>query len=213
MSNNSQRFNFVNYYPQNYQMQNDFLPNHLDHYTPTQNIQPVTNENAIEIDELIDEPMDETTVDIIDEPGDDETIDESGFDSSNYNSTELWSHSEINKLLDILTVNWELFKTNKTRFYASAAMKLGRNKTGKQVKGKLFHLKTKYTSEKKDVTGKEPSTWPYLNKMDILFGSRENINPDYLISTLTLNEKEKDDVNILFIYLYINMIYKLLIII
>ncbi|CAI2178625.1 6722_t:CDS:2, partial [Funneliformis geosporum] len=64
------------------------------------------------------------------------------------------THSEINKLLDILAVNWELYKFNKTKFYASAAIKLGRNKTGKQVKGKLFNLRTKYTNEKKEVAGK-----------------------------------------------------------
>ena len=143
----------------------------------------------IEVNEPIDEPItinDDKPVD--NETIDDETIDESELDSSYY-TTELWSHSDINKLLDILAVNWELYKTNKTQFYASAAIKLGRNKTGKQVKGKLFSLKTKYINEKKEVTGKA-SKWPYLNKMECLFGGRENVNPDYLISALTLDEKD-----------------------
>ena len=67
MSDNSQQFNFVNYYLQHYQtIQNDSLHppipplgnNHLDHYTPSQNIQSVTNEKMIEAnDELIDESI------------------------------------------------------------------------------------------------------------------------------------------------------------
>ncbi|CAI2177972.1 14335_t:CDS:2, partial [Funneliformis geosporum] len=52
----------------------------------------------------------------------------------------------------MLAINWELYKSNKIKFYASAAIKLGRNKTGKQINGKLFNLKTKYTNEKKKVT-------------------------------------------------------------
>ncbi|CAG8496067.1 4425_t:CDS:2 [Dentiscutata heterogama] len=141
----------------------------------------------------IDVPSDEETIEeIIDETVDemiDETVDESELEDSN-NST-LWSHPDINKLLGILAVNWELYKSNKTKFCATAAIKLGKNKTGTQVKTKLQNLKTKYSNERKEVTGKATSKWPYLEKMDRLFGSRENINPDYLIWSLSSDEKDK----------------------
>ena len=75
-----------------------------------------------------------------------------------------------------MAVNWELYKTNKIKFYASAAIKLGRNKTEKQVKGKLFSLKTKCMKVKKVVTGEASSQWPYLDKMEILFGSNFSFN-------------------------------------
>ncbi|CAG8782806.1 15091_t:CDS:2, partial [Dentiscutata erythropus] len=80
------------------------------------------------------------------------------------NNSTLWLHSDINKLLDILAINWELYKSNKTKFCATAAIRLGKNKTGTQ-----------------EVTGKATSKWPYLEKMEHLFGSRDNINPYYLI--------------------------------
>ncbi|CAG8539625.1 2353_t:CDS:2, partial [Scutellospora calospora] len=67
-------------------------------------------------------------------------------------STTIWLYSDINKLLDILAINWKLYTTNKTRFYRCAAYKLGNNKMGKQVKAKLLSLRTKYINEKKEVT-------------------------------------------------------------
>ncbi|CAG8456972.1 10967_t:CDS:2 [Scutellospora calospora] len=72
-------------------------------------------------------------------------------------------HIEDDKIIDE-TINWKLYITNKTKFYRCATYKLGNNKMGKQ---------------------------PYLKKIDSLFSSQENINSDYLISSLTLDEKEK----------------------
>ncbi len=161
---------FINYYPQNYwpyqAMQNDSLR----HPLIQPNIQFVTKNrsNYVSSEELEEpEAIDETTNEMNDG---EETIviDESELEEDSSCITELWTHSDISKLLDILALNWELYKNNKTKFCASAAIKLGRNKTGKQVKAKLFNLRTKYTNEKKEVTGKATSKWPYLKKMDSL---------------------------------------------
>ncbi|CAB5381082.1 unnamed protein product [Rhizophagus irregularis] len=101
-------------------------------------------EEVKEIDEATNETIDDEIIDKIINVIDDEE------DSSCI--TELWTYSDINKLLDILAVNWELYKNNKTKFCTNA-------KRGKQVKAKLFNLnRTRYTNDKKEVTGKATST-------------------------------------------------------
>ncbi|CAG8550338.1 4605_t:CDS:2 [Scutellospora calospora] len=186
----SQNNNTINYQPNSMYVSNEEITKKIVGGSTKETINMLSDDEIVDkaIDEMVDEIDDEIDDEIVDEMID-ETVDENELKDSN-NST-LWSHSDINKLLDILAINWELYKSNKTKFCATAAIKLGKNKTGIQIKTKLQSLKTKYSNEKKEVTGKATSKWPYLEKMDHLFGSRENINPDYLISSLSLDEKDK----------------------
>ncbi|CAB5388414.1 unnamed protein product [Rhizophagus irregularis] len=154
MSDNNLHFNhFVNYYSQNYWL---YQATQIDslRYPSIQLPSKIIKinhsdfkhslEEVKEIDEATNETIDDEIIDKIINVIDDEE------DSSCI--TELWTYSDINKLLDILAVNWELYKNNKTKFCTNA-------KRGKQVKAKLFNLnRTRYTNDKKEVTGKATST-------------------------------------------------------
>ncbi|CAG8476043.1 27407_t:CDS:2, partial [Racocetra persica] len=96
----------------------------------------VPSNNEI-VDEIINEMVKEMVVEIVDEMVNemvdkmiDEMVDENELKDSN------------NKL----------YKTNKTKFCATAAIKLRKHKTERQIKTKLQNLKTRYSNEKKEVT-------------------------------------------------------------
>src|SRR5438874_2128814 len=81
------------------------------------------------------------------------------------NETQHWSDSEIKSLLSYLSDNFDLFRTNKTQFCARAAMKIGNNRTGTQVKYKIQALIKKFEEENREETGKGRSNWQYFDMM------------------------------------------------
>ncbi|CAG8758533.1 15588_t:CDS:2 [Gigaspora rosea] len=81
-------------------------------------------------------------------------------------SSKFWSDSETKALLSFLSDNFDLYHKNKPKFYAAAAINIGNNRTSVQVDSKI------------------QSKWPYLDEMNELFGNRENVKPDYLISSI-----------------------------
>ncbi|CAG8557126.1 14293_t:CDS:2, partial [Cetraspora pellucida] len=100
-------------------------------------------------------------------------------------SNKFWENSETRALLSFLAENFNIYRKNKTKFYVSAAIKIGKNRTSNQIEFKIQALRTKYKKENKEETGKARSKWPYLDEMNELFGNRENVNPDYLVSSIS----------------------------
>ncbi|RIB17544.1 hypothetical protein C2G38_2037644 [Gigaspora rosea] len=99
-------------------------------------------------------------------------------------SSKFWSDSETKALLSFLSDNFDLYHKNKPKFYAAAAINIGNNRTSVQVDSKIQSLRTRFEKENKEETGKARSKWPYLDEMNELFGNRENVKPDYLISSI-----------------------------
>ena len=104
------------------------------------------------------------------------------------NSNYHWSESETRTLLSYLSDNFELYRKNKKQFYAKAAIKIGNNKISANVKYKIQKLLTRYQEENKEETGKGKSQWLYLNEMNEIFRNRENVTPDYRISSITIDK-------------------------
>ncbi|CAG8491670.1 21948_t:CDS:2 [Cetraspora pellucida] len=88
-------------------------------------------------------------------------------------SSKFWTDSETKALLSFLSDNFGLYRKNKTKFYAAVAINIGNNRTSMQVDSKI------------------QSKWPYLDEMNELFGNRENVKPDYLISSIDDNKLKK----------------------
>ncbi|CAG8735434.1 44917_t:CDS:2 [Gigaspora margarita] len=88
-------------------------------------------------------------------------------------SSKFWIDSETKALLSFFDNNFNLYLKNKQKFYAAVAINI----------------------ENKEETGKARSKWPYLNEMNELFGNRENVKSDYLISSIDEDMFAKSDEN------------------
>src|SRR6266516_583135 len=58
-------------------------------------------------------------------------------ESNESNTIQYWLQYEIKILLSYLSENFDLYRTNKTKFCAKVAIKIGNNRTGIQVKSKI----------------------------------------------------------------------------
>jgi hypothetical protein len=105
-------------------------------------------------------------------------------DCESTSSSKLWSNFETKALLAFLAENFDLYRNNKLRFYARAAINLGNNRTSVQVSSRIQVLRSKYEDEIREETGKARSKWEYLDEMNELFGNRENVKPDYVVSSI-----------------------------
>ncbi|CAB4475726.1 hypothetical protein RIR_jg21079.t1 [Rhizophagus irregularis DAOM 181602=DAOM 197198] len=56
-------------------------------------------------------------------------------------------NSEIKTLLSYLSDNFDCYCTNKTKFYAKAAIKIGNNRIGAQIRSKLQALIARFEKE------------------------------------------------------------------
>ncbi|CAG8812994.1 29955_t:CDS:2, partial [Gigaspora margarita] len=110
-------------------------------------------------------------------------------------SSKFWIDSETKALLSFLGDNFDLYRKNKQKFYAAAAINIDNNRTSAQIDSKIQSFRTRYEKEIKEETGKARSKWPYLDKMNELFGNRENVKPDYLISSINENMIAESDEN------------------
>ncbi|KAF0427869.1 hypothetical protein F8M41_005959 [Gigaspora margarita] len=122
---------------------------------------------------------------------------ETSEDESDYHelipSSKFWSDSETRALISYLAENFNLYRKNKTKIYGMAAIKIGNNRTSAQVSSKIQSLKSRYEKENKEETGKARSKWAYLDDMNEIFGNRENVKPDYLLSSINLDDESDDN--------------------
>ncbi|CAG8825037.1 41715_t:CDS:2 [Gigaspora margarita] len=109
-------------------------------------------------------------------------------------SSKFWKDAETKALLFFLAKNFDMYRKNKTKFYATAAIELSGNRTSVQVDSKIQTLRSRYEKESKEETGKARSKWPYLDEMNKLFGNRENVKPDYLVSSIDDDKHVESDV-------------------
>ncbi|GES94478.1 zinc finger and SCAN domain-containing protein 29-like [Rhizophagus clarus] len=116
-------------------------------------------------------------------------------DPSDEKSGSKWGDDEIKVLLDYIQENFLAWsKGNKTKFYNDMMKNVLFNKEANAIKSKLARLIKMYESIKKhnNQTGNERKDWCWYDKMDMIFGVRENITPSFLANkeTGTLIEEE-----------------------
>ena len=111
-----------------------------------------------------------------------------------------WNDEETEKLLDYLEENFDKFRQGKkTEFYTLVSRDVIKSKTMESIKGRLNRLLEKYDKVKQqnNQSGSGRIDWKWMEKMDRIFGCRENISPSYVSNQETgyisdeTNEAEK----------------------
>ncbi|KAF0366925.1 hypothetical protein F8M41_013560 [Gigaspora margarita] len=67
-------------------------------------------------------------------------------------SSKFWKDVETKALLSFLAENFDMYRKNKTKFYATATIELGGNRTSAQVDSKIQALRSRYEKESKEET-------------------------------------------------------------
>lgn len=84
----------------------------------------------------------------------------------------------------------------KSEFYNVVSSKVMKSKSTESIKGRLRRLLDKYEKVKQEnnKTGSGTVKWKWLEKMERIFGRRENISPSFKsdLSTGYLSEEEKE---------------------
>jgi hypothetical protein len=99
-----------------------------------------------------------------------------------------WSDEETDKLLDYLEENFNKYQQGrKSEFYALVSKNIIKSKTAESIKGRLNRLLEKYDKVKQqnNQSGSERIDWKWMEKMDRIFGCRENVSPSYLSNEKT----------------------------
>ena|GEM_PF-4774990 len=94
-----------------------------------------------------------------------------------------WSDEETEKLLDYLEENFDKFRQGKkSEFYTLVSRDIIRSKSAESIKGRLNRLLEKYDKVKRqnNQSGSGRIDWKWMEKMDRIFGCRENISPSYI---------------------------------
>jgi hypothetical protein len=120
-------------------------------------------------------------------------------DNGQKSSQDFWSKIELKIMLDFISENYKKWCGNKNKVYedlAKAGILVGRDIN--QIRNKMNKLRVKYFDERKECnrTGASPSVWEWYNRLDELYGHKENADPSYLSDSLTINkdiEKESED--------------------
>ncbi|CAB4409757.1 unnamed protein product [Rhizophagus irregularis] len=95
-----------------------------------------------------------------------------------------WDDTNTGLLISFLEDNFDIYKKNKSNFAKTAATKIFSGKSWKQIKNILSLLVTKYNEikEKENKTGRVTQVkWKWFDRLDALFGTRENHNPGFLV--------------------------------
>ncbi len=114
-----------------------------------------------------------------------------------------WGDDNTKSLLKFLEENFASYKKNKSNFAKKVSTQLFPEKPWEQIKNKLSRLVTKYNNikEKENQTGQEAQVkWKWFERIDLLFGTRENHNPGFLVDGFSketelfndFEEKEKE---------------------
>jgi len=113
------------------------------------------------------------------------------------NKDSQWSDTEVEVLIAYLDENYKNWSSgNKSKFYQSLVDKdLLPDKNNEQIKNKLNKLRNSYLKEKKSTnkTGSAPTKWKWFDKLDEIFGRRENVSPTYLASSSTNDTHTSDE--------------------
>jgi len=109
-----------------------------------------------------------------------------------------WDKDETEALLGYLDDNFRHWSSGKKIIFYQKAADSGQlpGRDIEQIKNKVNKLRKKYLDEKVKVnsTGAEPSKWQWYDKMDDIFGHRENVKPSCIISaTKPVEVKDSDD--------------------
>lgn len=102
-----------------------------------------------------------------------------------------WDDESTGMLLSFLEENFTVYRKNKSNFAKSAASKIFPGKSWEQIKNKLSRLITRYNEikEKENQTGREAQAkWKWFDRIDALFGTRENHNPGFLVDNFSDNQ-------------------------
>lgn len=108
---------------------------------------------------------------------------------------ECWNLAQTNALLAYLADNFHSYsKGIKINFHQKAAAFLGQGRTAGQVKNKIDRLIKQYEEIKnnQNTTGEGRKDWIHYQKLDEMFGCRDNVNPELLVSG-TGEEKYRED--------------------
>lgn len=113
-----------------------------------------------------------------------------------------WDDVNTGLLLSFLEDNFDIYRKNKSNFAKTAAAKIFPGKAWEQIKNKLARLVNKYNEikEKENKTGRgAQAKWKWFDRIDALFGTRENHTPGFLADgfsddvQLFDNSKEKEE--------------------
>ncbi len=107
-----------------------------------------------------------------------------------------WDDANTGLLLNFLEDNFDIYKKNKSSFAKTAVAKVFPGKSWEQIKNKVSRLVTKYNEikEKENQTGREAQArWRWFERLDALFGTRENHNPTCLVDGFSDNAQLFND--------------------
>src|ERR1044072_1686015 len=115
-----------------------------------------------------------------------------------------WGDDNTKLLLNFLEENFASYKKNKSNFAKKVSAQLFPGKSWEQIKNKLSRLITKYNEikEKKNQTGEAAQArWKWFERIDMLFGTRDNHNPGFLVDGFSndteffnnIEEKENEE--------------------
>ena len=85
-------------------------------------------------------------------------------------------------------------KGNKTKLFNDISLKVLKDKEPNGIKGKLSRMIKTYSDVKKhnEKSGVERKDWEWYDKMDSVFGARENISPSYIANRESTGIEEEE---------------------
>jgi hypothetical protein len=108
-----------------------------------------------------------------------------------------WGVDDIETLLCYLDENFRHWSSGKKIVFYQKAASSGQlpGRDAEQIKNKINRLRKKYLDEKAKAngTGAEPSKWQWYDRMDSIFGHRENVTPSCIISAKSARAKDSDE--------------------
>lgn len=110
---------------------------------------------------------------------------------------ERWSDEETDQLLTYIEENYDQYQQGKkAEFYQTISSKVIKSKSAESIKGRLRRLLDKYSKVKQlnNRTGSERIDWKWLEKMERIFGHRENVSPSLVsnVSTDYFSDEERE---------------------
>ena len=110
---------------------------------------------------------------------------------------ERWSDEETDLLLNYIEENYDQYQQGKkSEFYNTVSSKIITSKSPESIKGRLRRLLDKYEKVKQlnNKTGSGRTKWKWLEKMERIFGCRENVSPSFVSNIFTnyFSDEEKE---------------------
>jgi len=118
-----------------------------------------------------------------------------GNDSSNKLENN-WQDHEIDALIQYISDNFEDYRRGKkVKLFNEISTNVLKNKESNAIKCKLARMLKTYSDVKKhnEKSGVERKDWKWFEKMDSLFGTRENISPSFIANRSTIGIEESEE--------------------